>query len=246
MMRVVDLQRGQALYETAIFIPLFLTLLYGILYFGQISVKQERVQTATRFGLSTLPSSDFTVESAYNTYTTYTSANKNVAMPALSPTPCPASATAQTSNAFNQAQTSPTSAPSAQPYWQMTSPTISCLITFLPVSKTNDMGNDGMSFINETNVRITGSVAASPYLTSFLPSSYAISGSFNDYLPATFDEQIACTMLGQFGGNINGFGMTLAQAFEPGTDITGQGQFPYYDGYNTFGYVNANKICNSG
>src|ERR1700726_808472 len=55
-------QRGQAIVETAIFIPLFLVLLYAVLYFGQVGVKQVRVQTAIRYGINTLPASTFKIE----------------------------------------------------------------------------------------------------------------------------------------------------------------------------------------
>ena len=67
---------------------------------------------------------------------------------------------------------------------------------------------------------------------------------FRSYLPATFDEVIACTVSN--GGNNASFGMTLAQAFYPGSDSTGQGQWPYFDGYNTLNFSNANKVCNTG
>jgi len=245
----LEYQRAQALVETAIFIPLFLVLLYAILYFGQVGVKQVRVQTATRYGISTLPSSTFSVEQMYVTYNNYNAVTDNVPDPQLTPAPCPSSANTQTQLAFNQAQTSPTSAPSAQPYWQMTAPTISCLITFLPVANLPDMYNTGMPILEETANQVTGSVTAATYLNTFLPSSYQIQGLYNSYLPATINDTLACTIKGGGGhGTTTGDGLatTLAAALNPGTSTTGNGTVPFYGGYDPTGYLNANKVCNFG
>jgi|GEM_PF-5915086 len=242
-------QRGQAIVETAVFIPLFLVLLYAVLYFGQIGVKQVRVQTATRYGINTLPSSTFSIEQMYASYKNYSTTTYNVPDPSLTPAPCPSSAATQTQLAFNQAQTSPTSAPSAQPYWQMTAPTISCLITFLPVANVPDMYNTGMPILEETANQITGSVTAATYLNTFLPSSYQIKGLYNSYLPATINDTLACTPIGGGGhGTTTGDGLatSLAAALNPGTDTTGAGTVPFYGGYDSTNFVNANKVCNFG
>jgi hypothetical protein len=43
-------QRGQALLETVIFLPIALLLLFGILYFARFGVLEERAQSAVRYG----------------------------------------------------------------------------------------------------------------------------------------------------------------------------------------------------
>lgn len=242
-----DAQRGQALIETIVFVPLFLVMLYAILYFGQIGVKQERVQTATRFGVNTLPGATLNIEDMYAAYNSYNTTTLTVPLPALTPVACPTSASTQTQLAFNQAQTVPTSAPTAQPYWQMSAPTITCKTTFLPVSNLPDMYDTGMSFVNGTENQITGSVTAAKYLTTFLPSSYAISGSYNGYVPVPLDVMIACTPYGGGGhGSTTGNGLAtyVAQALGPGTSSTGAGAVPFYAGYDTTNYSGAQTICN--
>jgi hypothetical protein len=243
------LQRGQALVETIIFVPLFLVALFAILYFGQVGVKQVRVQTAIRYGINTLPQSEFAIEQVYATFDTYSSVTYNVPLPGLTPVPCPSSAATQTQLAFNQAQSVPTSAPSAQPYWQMTAPTISCSVTFLPVANLPDMYNNAMPILEETANSITGTVTAATYLNTFLPSSYAITGLYNGYLPATIPDQIACTPFGGGGHGTktgDGMAMALAMALNPGTDSQGRGAAPYYGGYDTGLLQSPNSLCNFG
>src|SRR5579872_2831353 len=43
-------QRGTAMVESAIFMPLFLLILFGIIWAVQSSVQSERVQIAVRYG----------------------------------------------------------------------------------------------------------------------------------------------------------------------------------------------------
>ena len=43
-------QRGQALVETAIFLPVALLLLFAVLYFSRFGVLEERAQSAVRYG----------------------------------------------------------------------------------------------------------------------------------------------------------------------------------------------------
>jgi len=242
-------QRGAALVETAIFIPLFLVVLYAILYFGQVGVKQVRVQTAIRYGINTMPQQSYNIQQMYASFKGYTSAANNVPMPGLTPYPCPTSLATQTQLAFNQAQTSPASAPSAQPYWQMTAPTITCNVTFLPVSNLPDMYNNGMPILEETSNKITGTVSAATYLNTFLPTSYSITGLYNGYLPATINDIIACTPIGGGGhGTTTGDGLatSLAAALNPGTDTQGRAVVPFYGGYDSTNFLNPDKACNFG
>jgi hypothetical protein len=246
-MRRHEFQRAQAFTETLIFIPLFLVMLYAVLYFGQVGVKQERVQTAIRYGVNTLPVSNLQIEQVYQTFQNWDSTAGNVPMPGLTPVPCPTGAATQTQLAFNQAQTNPATAPSAQPYWQMSAPTISCNVTFLPVANVPDMYNTGMFILEETSNQITGSVAAQkPGLLNFLPGSYSVTGSYNGYLPASINDMIACTEWGSGGhGTTTGFGMAmaLAQGLNPGTSTTGKSIEPFYGGYSP---AKGSALCNSG
>ena len=62
-------QRGQAITETAVFLPLFLLLLYGLIWLAQVSVLNERAQTAVRYsGLISNEASPFNGYSLYAIY----------------------------------------------------------------------------------------------------------------------------------------------------------------------------------
>ncbi len=232
-----------------IFVPFFLLLLFAILYFGQVGVKQERAQHAIRYGIVTLPAGEFKIEQMYAAYQSYDPVLDNIPLPPLTPAPCPGSAVTQTQLAMNNAETVPTSAPSAQPYWSMPSPSVTCKITFLPVSNVPDMYNVAMSFINETQNNLSGTVPAPSYLVNLLPHSFSVTAQYAAYLPATLDEMLSCTIKGAGGhGTTSGDGMAypIAEALGPGTDMTGQGALPYYAGYDPTGFSNANKLCNEG
>ena len=244
-----EAQRGQAVVETAVFLPFFLIVLFAILYFGIVGVKQERAQSAIHYGVATLPAQTIKIEQMYAAYNGFSGTTHNVPMPPLTPGPCPASAISQTQLAVNQAQTYPTSAPSAQPYWQMPSPTVTCLITFLPTSNVEDMYNVDVEALNETANQLTGTVPAPAYLTNLLPHSFPINAYYAAYLPLTLDEIIACTIFGGGGhGTTQGDGLadSVAGALGPSTNNQGQNNWPYYGGYNPQGFNGGGGVCNTG
>ncbi len=100
-------QRGQALIESVVFLPLFLLVLFGIIWIVQISVINERAQISVRYsGLISNESNPYTDYSIYAVY------NNVGALQQPIPTTCatPSSDAFMNSNA-NNAFPGPQSAP---------------------------------------------------------------------------------------------------------------------------------------
>ncbi len=101
-------RRGQALVETALFLPLMLTALFAIIYFGRYGVLGERAQSAIRYG-SMISYAQGGVYSAANIYDAMSNGSQ-------APLPCTSNVASDTAAALTQAV--PNTGPTAQPYWQ--------------------------------------------------------------------------------------------------------------------------------
>ena len=101
-------RRGQALVETALFLPLMLIALFSIIYFGRYGVLDERAQSAIRYGSMI----------SYGQGGVYSAANIYDAMQygLQAPLPCAGSVAGDTVAALTQAV--PNTGPTAQPYWR--------------------------------------------------------------------------------------------------------------------------------
>jgi hypothetical protein len=115
-------QRGQTLVETALFLPLLLLALFGIIYFSQYGVLQERSLTGARFaslisngGTTT----GFTLESLYHELHREGTDQTDPGFPAASKS-CAANAATDGQNALTQSETMPGGGvgPTAPPYFQ--------------------------------------------------------------------------------------------------------------------------------
>ena len=104
-MIVKERERGVAMIESAIFLPVLLLLMFGIIWAVQSSVQSERVQIAVRY--SGLVSNQAAPYVGYSLYDLYNAA----ASPSVS-TNC----SAPTIDALNNTGSFP--GPAAQPFWQ--------------------------------------------------------------------------------------------------------------------------------
>jgi Flp pilus assembly protein TadG len=256
----MSMQRGQALIETAIFMPLFLFLLFSVLYFGNVGVKQERMQGAVRYGITTDAAVNLKIEQLYAAYQTFpgplnSPANNNNVNEPLSPGTCSSTQTSQTLAALNQAQTIPTAAPSTQPWWQVSSPTDTCGTIFLPTSNLPDMLNTPMSYVDETTNQLTAIDNAPNLMSTLLPKTYHMAGFYAGFQPASIQEMIGCMIEGSGGhGKAQtgpGMAMAIAEALGPSGLPTSKPNTtnlpPYYNGYDTTNYTgDASKLCNKG
>jgi len=115
-------QRGQTIFETAAFLPLMLLAMFGIIYFSQYGVLQERAFTASRFASLVTNSSSTSNSSLQNLYHELHREGSDTADPgfpslALS---CGATAASDAVNTLTQGQTLPSGGvgPTAPPYFQ--------------------------------------------------------------------------------------------------------------------------------
>jgi Flp pilus assembly protein TadG len=108
-------QRGQALIETVIFLPVALIALFGIMYFSRYGVLSERAQSAVRYG--TLVS--YRAAPVYSARGIYDA----IATGPVPPTACPASIGTDTKNALSEQNGA---GPTPSPYWRPDSATATC------------------------------------------------------------------------------------------------------------------------
>ncbi len=103
-------QRGQALTETAAFLPLFLLLLFGMMWVIQVSVLNERAQVAVRYsGLISNEASPYDGYSLYAIYNNVGGYSQSATVVCATPPP-----DAFTNDPSHGAFPGPTS----QPFWQ--------------------------------------------------------------------------------------------------------------------------------
>lgn len=101
---ILRAQRGTAMIESAIFLPLFLLILFGIIWAVQSSVQSERVQIAVRYG--GLVSNEAAPYVGYSLYGLYLAASA----PAVTTT-----CSAPTTDALTNSGTFP--GPTSPPFW---------------------------------------------------------------------------------------------------------------------------------
>lgn len=100
-------ERGQALLETALFLPVALTVLFAIIYFGRYGVLAEHVESAQRYG----------AEMAYVSSPAYSAADiyRAIAVGGAAVPPCPVNVAPDTVKAVSP-QNGAGATPS--PYWR--------------------------------------------------------------------------------------------------------------------------------
>src|ERR1700681_1086721 len=103
-------ERGQALFETLIALPLMLVSLFAIIYFSRLGVVSERTQYAVRYGAEIADPADLFSEGYL---ALFNAQNGSI----LVPSPCSQKTKDQTKLAITLAETGPSSLASAQQYW---------------------------------------------------------------------------------------------------------------------------------
>lgn len=163
-------QRGQALTETAAFLPLFLLLLFGMMWVIQISVINERAQIAVRYsGLISNEASPYDGYSLYSIYNNVGGYSQSASTTCATPPP-----DAYSNDPSNGAFPGPIS----QPFWQPDtgSTTGACAQSRLAIT-------DASLSVPMLLVNTFSSTSAQKKITANLPT--AISGLQNNTLSAT-------------------------------------------------------------
>ncbi len=160
-MRAGHFSRGQALVETAFFVPILLLVLFGVIYFSQLGVISQRMQIAIRYGaLVAFNDSSAPAYSAADIYVAANSGSGVCQAPPIGPL-------------YNS---SPFPGPTTAPYWQPSAPAPSSSCTL----QTINLG--GASFlmsryITQGNVQMSAYAGVPTFLQPLFSGPTAITAS---------------------------------------------------------------------
>lgn len=182
-------ERGQAMAETAIFLPVALMVLFGILYFARFGVLKERAQSAVRYA----------ARISYESAPTYSAADIYNAI-AANGIPAPGCASTVSGDTIGVLD-GPGAPSSVGAYWQPDHPpSATCSVT------TASFGGASWAafhYFTVTQHTVTGLLDVPSYVTSALGTSGTVSASLG-YLHADPPSMIMYC--------VNGLGSTVAAA----------------------------------
>ncbi len=157
--------RGQALVETAIFLPVALIALFGIIFFSRYGVDAERAQSAVRYGALI----------AYAKAPPYSAADIYAAVAAggATHTPaCPANVQPDTLKALSE-QNLPGATPA--PYWRPDSAVATCTQSTLSFAGSASAAS---RVVTVTNITATGTLAVPNYIVKWLGANAVATATF--------------------------------------------------------------------
>lgn len=146
------MRRGQAYTETVVFLPVFLIILFGIIWIVQSTVANERLQLAVRY--SGLISNQTSPYSAWSLYALYDSAEYPGSMPQTRTCSTPAPGALSNSAPFP--------GPTSAPFWQPSSITSS---TCTQSTVTMQNGLTQAAIFNDASSSMTATTNVPAYLT---------------------------------------------------------------------------------
>jgi hypothetical protein len=156
-------QRGQALVETAIFLPIALVLMFAVLYFARFGVLEERAQSAVRYGATV----SYDGSATYSAAQLYSTIAANAAPSGL----CPVAVATDTVSTFNGSR----SGTAAQGFWKTDSvPAATCTVTTTGFAAS---ATDAFRYLSITNHKLTGTLTLPAYLNGMLNANGAVSAS---------------------------------------------------------------------
>lgn len=214
--RALRCQSGQALAETALFLPLASLGLFGLIYFTRVGILQERVQYAVRYSTEVAAPTGG-LQAMYTAL--YTATQNGGAMPAPQGADCSAGIAAAAAAALlgNEAGPLPTS--TAQPYFRSDG-----AVTATCTEGTATLKNSGNPFIamqyaTTRTTSIAGSITGPGFLQRLLPGSFAVQAQRSVLAPAPPAVILYCSP--KITPNVT---KALGQAY---AGITGPGANPH-------------------
>jgi len=194
-------QRGQTLLETALFLPLMLLAMFGIIYFSQYGVLQERSLQGARF--ATLISNGgnntgFTLESMYHELHREGNNQTNAGFPS-DVTSCASTAKTDAVNALTQGETLPSGGvgATAPPYFQPDTGTASTETSCSgqSISLTSSAPNDANWYFVAQLTDVQADKAAPSWIQHALPgvSTGHVRGAMVSLRAAAPDDILYCS-----------------------------------------------------
>lgn len=159
--------RGQAVVETALFLPVFLLVFWAVIWAVQTSVANERLQSAVRY--SGLISSDINPYLQYSLFSIYDNLGSNVG---VVPQPC----STPNTDALSNANTFP--GPASGVFWQPQSNSIQSTCVGAQVSLTGSSLARTELFMNN-NAQLSAKTTVPQLLSAFLGKSTSIAAQQN-------------------------------------------------------------------
>jgi hypothetical protein len=180
-------QRGQAIFETVLFLPMFLLALFGMIWAVQAAVQYERVESAVRY--TGLVSQEANPYAQYSFYALYEQLGSTTlpTFTCLTPLTTPLSDSAPT---YTSTQATTASAP----FWSPTTSSSGC-------SGPNPAGIMGIQagtglaqdfIINQQYPSVLSSIAVPSYLKSTLGPLTSASASERFFQPVGINVILAC------------------------------------------------------
>jgi hypothetical protein len=156
-------QRGQALIETAVFLPIALVLMFAVLYFARFGILEERAQSAVRYGATV----SYEGSATYGAAQIYSTIAANAAPSGL----CPAAVVTDTVSTLNGSR----SGSLAQGFWKTDSvPAATCSITTAGFTAAS---TDAYRYLSVTTHNVSGTLLMPSYLSATLGANGTVSAS---------------------------------------------------------------------
>jgi hypothetical protein len=157
-------QRGQALIETVIFLPVALIAIFGVMYFSRYGVLSERAQSAVRYGALV----SYGAAPVYSARGIYDA----IASGPVATTTCPAAVGSDTQNALSEQNGA---GPTPSPYWRPDSATATCTQSTMSFA---GPATAAFHTFTVTSSTATANVAVPFALTSLLGSTTPAAATF--------------------------------------------------------------------
>ena len=185
--------RGQALLETAIALPLELTTLFGIIFFSRLGVVAERSQRAVRYGAEVVPPPTYLPQMYEALYDALTHHNGQLQKTNI--TTCPGVIQTEVQSAVTNNENRPLHLAAAQTYWSPdTAAVASCSINTVVVpfvSSYNEVFTLGIA--ESLKVAVDSKINPPSYLSALFPGSLDASATDYSLNPVTPTLVLSCT-----------------------------------------------------
>lgn len=182
--KLMHAQRGQAIVETVVFLPMFMLALFGILWTVQIAVQYERTESAVRYaGLISQRVSPYTDYSLYSMYT-------QLGVTTIPTITCVLPLTAPLSDAA-PTYTSSQTATASTPFWTPTNATPACPSAGL-VGAPVGVGFNQDVILSQQQPGMTATIAVPGTLTAKLGAFSTAYASQTFFRPVGINVILAC------------------------------------------------------